>query len=195
VCKPPPIKLILEKKYKAMKLLKVFLSLSILCLAAISVKAQSAPLKIGYTNVDYILSKLPEAKQIESELKTHEEQLGAQLQAKMKEFEGKYKTFMETQESLTPVIRNDKQNELQTLQTNIQKFQQEAEKSLQQKQVELLKPAYDKIQSSIDQVAKENGFTHIFSNDAGGVPILLYATEQDDISNLVLVNLGVTTSE
>lgn len=178
-----------------MKLLKVFLSLSILCLAAISVNAQSAPLKIGYTNVDYILSKLPEAKQIESELKTHEEQLGAQLQAKMKEFEGKYKTFMETQESLTPVIRNDKQNELQTLQTNIQKFQQEAEKSLQQKQVELLKPAYDKIQSSIDQVAKENGFTHIFSNDAGGVPILLYATEQDDISNLVLVNLGVTTSE
>ena len=178
-----------------MKFLKVFLTLSALCLAVTTVNAQSASLKIGYTNVDYILSKLPEAQQIESELKTHEEQLGAQLQAKMKEFEEKYKTFMETQESLTPVIRNDKQTELQTLQTNIQKFQQEAEKSLQQKQVELLKPAYEKIQNSIDQVAKENGFTHIFSNDAGGVPILLYATDEDDISNLVLANLGVTTTE
>ena len=178
-----------------MKFLKVFITLSALCLVTATVSAQSASLKIGYTNVDYILSKLPEAQQIESELKTHEEQLGAQLQAKMKEFEEKYKTFMETQESLTPVIRNDKQSELQTLQTNIQKFQQEAEKSLQQKQVELLKPAYEKIQNSIDQVAKENGFTHIFSNDAGGVPILLYATEQDDISNLVLANLGVTTAE
>ena len=178
-----------------MKLIKVFLTLSALCLVAVATNAQSTSLKIGYTNVDYILSKLPEAKQIETELKTHEEQLGAQLQAKMKEFEEKYKTFMETQETLTPVVRNDKQNELQTLQTNIQKFQQEAEKSLQQKQVELLKPAYEKIQNSIDQVAKENGFTHIFSNDAGGVPILLYATEQDDISNLVLANLGVTTAE
>ena len=178
-----------------MKLIKVFLTLSALCLVAVTTNAQSTSLKIGYTNVDYILSKLPEAKQIESELKTHEEQLGAQLQAKMKEFEEKYKTFMETQETLTPVVRNDKQNELQTLQTNIQKFQQEAEKSLQQKQVELLKPAYEKIQNSIDQVAKENGFTHIFSNDAGGVPILLYATEQDDISNLVLANLGVSTAE
>jgi outer membrane protein len=101
---------------------------------------------------------------------------------------------METQESLTPVVRTDKQTELQTLQTNIQKFQQEAEKSLQQKQVELLKPAYERIQSSIDEVAKENGFTHIFSNDAGGVPILLYATEEDDISKLVLAKMGVTTT-
>jgi outer membrane protein len=177
-----------------MKLHKLLLSTAIFSLMAMVGVAQSS-LKIGYTNVDYILSKLPEAKQIESDLKTHEEQLGAQLQSKMKEFEEKYKVFMETQETMEPVIRNDKQTELQTLQTNIQKFQQEAEKSLQQKQVELLKPAYEKIQASIDKVAKENGYTHIFSNDAGGVPILLYATEQDDISNLVLANLGVSTAE
>ena len=177
-----------------MKFIKLFLTISICSLVAISTNAQSTNLKIGYTNVDYILSQLPEAKQIESELKTHEEQLGAQLQSKMKEFEEKYKDFMESQETLTPVIRNDKQTELQTLQTNIQKFQQEAEKSLQQKQVELLKPAYERIQSSIDEVAKENGFTHIFSNDAGGVPILLYATEEDDISKLVLAKMGVTTT-
>jgi len=178
-----------------MKFSKLFLAIGICCLSVFSANAQSTNLKIGYTNVDYILSKLPEAKQIESDLKTHEEQLGTQLQSKMKEFEEKYKTFMETQESLTPVIRNDKQTELQTLQANIQKFQQEAEQSLQQKQVELLKPAYDKIQNSINQVAKENGYTHVFSNDAGGVPILLYATEQDDISDLVLANLGVTSAE
>ena len=178
-----------------MKFIKLLLTVIICCLMVFSINAQSANLKIGYTNVDYILSQLPEAKQIESQLKTHEEQLGAQLQSKMKEFEDKYKSFMETQESLTPVVRTDKQTELQTLQTNIQQFQQEAEKSLQQKQVELLKPAYDKIQTSIDVVAKENGFTHVFSNDAGGVPILLFATEEDDISKLVLANLGVTLTE
>jgi outer membrane protein len=178
-----------------MKLQKLLLVTTFFSLMAFTTVAQSTSLKIGYTNVDYILSKLPEAKQIESDLKTHEEQLGAQLQSKMKEFEEKYKVFMETQETMEPVIRNDKQSELQTLQTNIQKFQQEAERSLQQKQVELLKPAYEKIQASIDKVAKDNGYTHIFSNDAGGVPILLYATEQDDISNLVLANLGVSTAE
>jgi len=178
-----------------MKFIKLILTLSIFCLTLVSVNAQTVAQKIGYTNVDFILGKLPEAQQIESELKTHEEQLGAQLQSKMKEFEEKYKSFMETQESLAPVIRDDKQTELQTLQTNIQKFQQEAEKSLQQKQLELLQPAYEKIQNSIEVVAKENGYTHIFSKDAGGMPILLFATEQDDISNLVLANLGVTTAD
>ncbi len=176
-----------------MKSIKLFLTISICTLVVLTTNAQSTELKIGYTNVDYILSQLPEAKQIESELKSHEEQLGAQLQSKMKEFEGKYKSFMENQETLTPVVRNDQQTDLQTLQTNIQKFQQDAEQSLQQKQVELLKPVYEKIQNAIDEVAKANEFTHIFSNDAGGVPILLYATEQDDISDLVLANLGITS--
>ncbi len=175
-----------------MKLNKLSLIVGLLALASFSVQAQSSELKIGYTNVDYILSKLPEAKQIEADLKTHEEQLGNQLQTKMKEFEEKYKTFMDNQESMDPVILNDKQTELQTLQASIQKFQQEAERSLQQKQVELLEPAYKKIQNTIDEVAKENGYTHVFSNASGGVPVLLYAEEEDDISNLVLAKLGVT---
>ncbi len=176
-----------------MKLNRLFLTLGVCLLAVLSAQSQSSELKIGYTNVDYILSKLPEVKQIESELKTHEEQLGAQLQIKMKDFEDKYKVFVADTEggNVDPVILSDKQTELQSLQSSIQKFQQEAEKSLQQKQVELLQPAYEKIQNSIDVVAKENGYTHIFSNASGGAPVLLFATEEDDISKLVLANLGV----
>ena len=176
-----------------MKVSRLFLTLGICLLAVLSVQAQSTELKIGYTNVDYILSKLPELKQIESELKTHEEQLGAQLQSKMKEFEEKYKVFVEGSETMDPVILSDKQTELQNLQASIQKFQQEAEQSLQAKQQELLDPAYKKIQSSIDAVAKENGYTHVFSNSSAGAPILLYAQKQDDISNLVLAHLGIST--
>lgn len=178
-----------------MKLSRLFLTLGICLVGLISVQAQSSELKIGYTNVDFILSKLPELKQIESELKTHEEQLGAQLQSKMKEFEDKYKLFVEASEqgNMDPVILSDKQTELQNLQTSIQKFQQEAEQSLQKKQQELLDPAYKKIQSSIDAVAKENGYTHIFANANAGAPILLYAQEEDDISNLVLAKLGIST--
>ncbi len=178
-----------------MKLSRLFLTMGICLLGILSVQAQSSELKIGYTNVNYILSQLPETKQIESELKTHEEQLGAQLQSKMKEFEDKYKAFSDLagQGNVDPVILNDKQTELQNLQSSIQKFQQEAEQSLQVKQQELLKPAYDKIQSNIDAVAKENGYTHIFATDTQGAPILLYAQKQDDISDLVLAKLGIST--
>ena len=38
-----------------------------------------AQLKIGYTNVEYVLSLMPEAKQIESELGGYEKQLAEEM--------------------------------------------------------------------------------------------------------------------
>ncbi len=161
--------------------------LFLMVMSAVTVQAQT--LRIGYTNTDYILSKLPESKQIESELKTHRDQLGAQLKSKQAEFERKYQSFIDGQATMTDVLKNDVQTELQALQGSIQKFAQEAERSLQNKQIQLLAPVYEKIDGSIKDVAKEQGFSHVFAKG-----VLLYATEENDISDLVLANLGVETS-
>ena len=125
-----------------MKANTLLISFALMVLGALTVQAQT--LKIGYTNTDYILSKLPEAKQIESELKTHRDQLGAQLQSKQQELERKYQSFVDGQATMTDVVKNDVQNELQELQSSIQKFASEAEKSMQNKQVQLLAPVYEK---------------------------------------------------
>ena len=169
-----------------MKTNVIMLSLALLVAGSLAVEAQS--LKVGYTNTDYILSKLPEAKQIESELKTHRDQLGAQLKSKQEEFERKYQSFIDGQATMTDVVKNDVQVELQGLQQSIQQFTAEAEKSMQNKQIQLLAPVYEKIDGGIKQVAKEQGFSHVFSNG-----VLLYATEENDISDLVLANLGITS--
>lgn len=168
-----------------MKTNVIILSLVLLMVGSIALEAQS--LKIGYTNTDYILSKLPEAKQIESELKTHRDQLGAQLKSKQEEFERKYQSFIDGQATMTDVVKNDVQTELQGLQQSIKKFTTDAEKSMQNKQMQLLAPVYEKIDGGIKEVANEKGFSHVFSNG-----VLLYATEENDISDLVLANLGVT---
>ncbi len=169
---------------KAIRLIVV----AVLVMFGYSASAQG--LKIGYTNADYILSKLPEAKQIESDLKTHQEQLGSQLKSKQEEFERKYQYFMETQNTMTEVVRNDAQQELQTMQASIQKFAGEAEQSIKNKQLQLLSPIYEKIDSTIKVVAKEHGFSHVFNNGA-----LLYASKENDISDLVLVKLGVDAEQ
>lgn len=170
-----------------MKAYTLLLTLVIM-LGAIGASAQG--LKIGYTNADYILSKLPEAKQIESELKTHQEQLGAQLQSKQEELQRKLEYFQKTADTMTEVVRNDAQRELQSMQSNIQKFANEADKSIKNKQLQLLTPVYEKIDSTIKVVAQENGFSHVFSNSA-----LLYTSEENDISNLVLAKLGVSIEQ
>jgi len=161
--------------------------------AAVVAKAQDSGLKIGYTNAEYILSNMPEAKQIESELQVHEQQLSAQLEAKSKDFQTKVQDYQRTAENMIPEVRADKEQELQNLQQSIQKFQQDAQTSLQRKQAELLQPAFDKIQKAIDEVAKANGYTHVLNSGQPemGLNILLYAREEDNISNLVLKQLGI----
>lgn len=156
--------------------------------------AQTAGVKIGYTNVDYVLSLMPESKQIESDLKTYSTQLETQLQSKVKEFESKGESYQKGASTMTEVIRKDKEKELMNLRSSIEEFQRNAEVSLQKKQQSLLKPAYDKMQKAIDDVAKSNGYTYVFNSDAGAgtAAILLHAPEDGNISDLVLKQMGIT---
>jgi outer membrane protein len=66
--------------------------------------------------------------------------------------------------------------------------------SLQRKSGELLEPVFEKIQNAIDAVAKANGYTHVFNSGQpeAGLNILLYARDEDNISDLVLKQLGIT---
>jgi outer membrane protein len=160
-------------------------------LAATSAQAQ-APLKIGYTDVQYVLAQMPESKQIESDLKAYNTQLEAQLKSKYAEYQAKGEAYQKGEATMTDVVKADKQKELQSLQQSIQEFQRSAEQSLQQKQQTLLKPALDKLQKNIDAVADENGFTYVFNSDTGGSPLLLHAPESGNISDLVLKKMGIT---
>jgi len=160
-------------------------------LAATSAQAQ-APLKIGYTDVQYVLAQMPESKQIESELKTYNSQLEAQLKSKYAEYQAKGEAYQKAAGTMTDVVKADKEKELQGLQQSIQEFQQSAQQSAQQKQQTLLKPALDKLQKNIDLVATENSFTYVFNSDGGGSPLLLHAPKDGDISDLVLKKMGIT---
>ncbi len=164
-----------------------------IALTAVSFGASAqGGLKIGYTTPDYILNQLPEAKQIEADLKSRQNVLQNQLQAKAKEFETKMADYQANAASWDELIRADKEQELTALQQSFQKFQQEAEQSIRKKEEELLRPVYEKIGKAIEEVAKENGYSHVFNLGAPGLDIMLYAREQDDITNLVLKKLGIT---
>jgi outer membrane protein len=151
-----------------------------------------APLKIGYTSVEYVLSQMPERKQIESELKTYSGQLEAQLKSKQTAFQTKLDAYQKGGSTMTAVVKADTEKELQTMQQGLQEFSSTAQQSLQQKQQQLLSPALDKVQKNIDLVANENGYTYILNSDAGSSPILLHGPKDGDVSDLILKKMGIT---
>jgi len=172
--------------------------LFVMVLMASSVFAQTnttAP-KIGYTNLDYLLSLMPDVKQIESELQAYEKQLSGQLESMYQDYQKKMEEYQKGVSSglMSELVKQEKEKELVGLQGNIKEFEEKAQKDLQKKQVSLLEPVYDKIQKSIDKVAAENGYTYVLNThaDMGGSAIILYARNKDeDISSLVLKDLGV----
>mgnify|MGYP001071807404 CR=1 FL=1 len=151
--------------------------------------------KIGYTNVEYIVTQLPEYSSIEKQLEEFSVQLQKQLQSKIQEYRTKAQDLQQNYENMLPQVAKDKEEELGNLEQSINKFRQEADQSIQRKQMELLEPIYGKIESAIREVALANNYSHIFSDGMGAINILLYASEEDDVTNLVLKNLGVTPKE
>ncbi|AMR29799.1 outer membrane chaperone Skp [Hymenobacter psoromatis] len=156
-----------------------------------SAQAQ-APLKIGYTSVEYVLSQMPESKQIESDLKAYGTQLEAQIKSKQTEYQTKLEAYQKAQATMTPVIKADKEKELTTLGQSIQEFGQSAQQSMQQKQQALLRPVLDKIQKTIDAVAEESGYTYVLNSDSGSNPVLLHGPKDGDVSDIILKKMGIT---
>ncbi len=164
----------------------------VLSMAAGLASAQN--LKIAYADVEYIFSKMPESKQIESSLQAHQTQLENQLKAKYDEYQQKLTALQNLPATTPDAVQRDRMNELAQLEQNIQTFQQDAQKSMESKRGELLDPVYTKVGNSINSVAEENGFDFVFTAGVGGTDIVLYANEQYDISDLVLKKMGVAVN-
>lgn len=174
--------------------LLIFLGCVSVAASAQTLPQQAVIQKIGYADWEYIFSQLPEFKQIDSDLKTFGSQLENQMKAKYQDYETKLKSYQAMPATTPDAIKADKERELQALQESIQKFQQDAQTSLQTKNQSLMAPVYEKVGKAIEAVAKENGFSFILAPQMpnGGGDILLYSDEKYNISTLVLKNLGVT---
>lgn len=177
------------------KLTLTFAAALLTAASLLAPRAAQAQQKIGFTSVEYVLSQMPESKQIESDLKTYGSQLEAQLKTKQTAFQTKLTSYQQTGGTMTAVVKADTEKELQTMQQGLQEFSQTAQQSMQQRQQTALRPVLDKIQKNIDAVADENGYAYILNSDAGSSPVLLHGPKDGDVSDLVLKKMGITPTK
>tara|TARA_R110002072_G_scaffold135500_1_gene276900 strand:+ start:110848 stop:111393 length:546 start_codon:yes stop_codon:yes gene_type:complete len=171
--------------------MKVKVILSAVALLCVGFVAQAQDVKIGYTNVEFIMDLMPEMEQIGADIKDYETQLQTNIQTKAEDFQRQVQTYQQAAQTMTEVARAAKEQELTTLQGTLQKYEQDAQTSYQRKLGELLAPVQTKVVNAINAVAAENNYTHIFADSAGQAPILLYTKEEDKFTELVLAKLGL----
>jgi len=164
----------------------------VLGLGTLASQAQTASVKVGYADVDYIFSQMPEMKQIDTELKSTQAQLKNQIDTKYQDFQKKLADYQANLSTMLEAVRLNTERELQQMQQNIEKLQADAQTSIQTKQTQMMEPVYKKIGKGIEDVAKENGYSFILNQQIGGLDVILYGDEKMDISDLVLKKLGIT---
>lgn len=125
-----------------------------------------AQMKIGYVNTGELLQSLPEAKKADSLLNQFREILDKNGKDYQEELETRAKKFNQDSAKLTPVAKESDRKKLQDLYARIMNYSQEAQKQLEDKQQELLAPLQKKTLDIISQIAKDNGYTHVFNREA-----------------------------
>lgn len=146
-----------------------------------------AGLNIAYINSAEILTKLPAVRQADEQVKKLATQLDNELKRRQAEFQDKYQRYAQDT-SASEALLKARMQELEQLQQQLMELQYSSEQQLEKERQRLLAPILDKIDKSIELVAKERGFTHVFDASAGG---LVYSQPQFDATPLVLARLGV----
>ena len=171
-----------------MKRLTKVLVLLVLALGlGFGANAQTA--KIGHVDSSAIAEIMPENAQIQQDMQTYYNELQAELQAMVKEYQTKMKDYEANQATMSNILRQSKEKEIMDLQGRIQDFQANAESSFDERRVELLRPVLEKIQNAINAVGKEKGFTYIFDKATGAVVFI--GDNAIDITADVKAKLGL----
>ena len=175
-----------------MKAALIVIAVTVGCLAP-AYSQQASNNKVGYANMEYIISKLPDMKQIETEMKSTQTQLRNQIQTRSQEVQKQYNDFNAQAPTMTDTVRASKQRDLEKAMADLEKMQQDAQVTLQNKHKLYMAPIYLKVNRAIQEVAKENGYGIILTDKVSTYSFLLYHTAQLDISDLVLQKFGVTS--
>jgi len=167
------------------KLLKV--ALIAICVISVSsfAKAQS---KIGYVNANQLLEMLPEMKTLQTQMQAYQKTFSDQLNTMQGEFQTKGQAYQKAEATMTDAARTAAQTELQDLQQRITNYHDNAQKQIEQKSNELLKPLTDKLKSAIQAVAAEKGYNYVL--DSGQVELIV-APPGDDLTAAVKTKLGI----
>ena len=145
-------------------------------------------IKLGHINSQELLQIMPGRDTAQATLQKEAAEIESTLKTMQSELERISNEFMQKQAEWTELIRNTKRSEIQDMQTRIQAFYENAQKQLQEREAELLKPIIDRAKKAIEDVAREGGYTYILDSGTGA---LLYSQESEDIMPQVKRKLGI----
>lgn len=163
--------------------------LLVAALVAVPMCLSAQTFKFGTVNSQEVFEALPDKAAAEESLKAVQDKYQAEYDKLQEEFRKKYQEFQELPEDTPQSIKDSRMQELSENNQKIQNFQQVAAQDLQKQQEALLAPITAKIQSAIQAVGQEGGYTFIYDLS---IPTIVYiGAGAEDVTAQVKAKLGI----
>jgi outer membrane protein len=168
------------------KISKLFL-LAVLMVLAFNTSAQKAQ-KIGHIDFPALIQLMPGQDSINMAYETYAKGLDNQLTTMQAELENKQMEYEANQATMSNIIKQTKEKELQDIYNRLVDFNQKAQQDLSNYEAELLNPLIEKARKAVNEVAKTNGYTYVLNTAQG---MVLYSDSSDDLMPKVKTKLGI----
>jgi outer membrane protein len=141
-----------------MKQIKTLLIAAILVLGANQMNAQA---KVAHVDVSEIMSKMPAMIDAQKQLEKLSGTYDADYKKMVEEYQAKLKKYEAESATVTDAVNGERSKEVQDMQKRIVDFRDNAQKELQQKESDIVKPLMEKVRASIQKVGKAKGYQYV----------------------------------
>lgn len=142
-----------------MKQIKTLLIAAVLILTANN--TMNAQAKTAHVDVSEIMSKMPAMLDAQNQLQKLSGTYDAEYKKMVEEYQVKIKKYETESTTVTEAVNTERSKEVQDMQKRIVDYRDNAQKELQQKETDIVKPLMEKVRASIQKVGKAKGFQYV----------------------------------
>ncbi|RZJ71482.1 OmpH family outer membrane protein [Flavobacterium sp.] len=128
-------------------------------------QAMNAQAKVAHVDVSELMQKMPAMLDAQKQLEKLSATYDTEYKTMVDEFQAKVQKYEReaTLPTTTEAINQERSKEVQDMQKRIVDYRDNAQKELQKKESDLVKPIMDKIKASITKVGKAKGFQYVLN--------------------------------
>jgi len=146
--------------------MKQFKTLVIIAIMIVSGnQAMNAQAKVAHVDVSEIMAKMPAMLEAQKQLEKLSGTYDTEYKTMVEEYQNKLKKYEQEATTVTEAVNDSRSKEVQDMQKRIVDYRDNAQKELQQKESDIVKPIMEKVRASIQKVGKAKGFQYVLNSE------------------------------
>ncbi len=166
------------KNYKYLAIILTFISFLL------------SDIKMGYLNVDKVLSELDEVRQVYIELEKEQRKIEVEFQNLQFELDSLFRNYEQQKMLMSEERRKKTESTIQNKQAALERFQIDKvgpQGEIYRIQEQLMAPIYAKMDNAVSTIGASEGYDYIFNVSSGQI---VYALPQYDVTDKVIEQLN-----